>query len=104
MVSEGLAASRPRVPAGLVVDVDDKFTRDHAVCEGDDSRITFEVTVHYEAGYQSFMNSTYIADRVPNKFLAAVDFHFFVDRSHRVLLKPLINTCLLYTSPSPRDS
>ena len=91
-MSEGLAASRPGVPTGLIVDVDDELTRDHSVCEGDDSRVTFELTVHNEARYQSFVNSAYIPDRVPNKLLAAVDFHFFVDSSHRVLLKTLIDT------------
>lgn len=56
-VSEGLAASRPRVAARLIVDVDDEFTHDHSVCEGNDSRVTFEFTVHYEPRYQTFMNS-----------------------------------------------
>src|SRR2546428_4384975 len=90
MVSEGLAASRPGVSARLIVDVDDEFTHDHSVCKGNDSRVTFEFTVYYEPRYQTFMNSTHIADRIPNKFPTSLDFNFFVDRSHRILLRPLI--------------
>src|SRR4029450_10589905 len=89
MVSEGPAASRPRVSARLIVDIDEEFTQDHSVCKGNDSRVTFERTVHYESRYQTFMNSAHVADRVPNKFFISLDLNFFVDSSHRVF-RPLI--------------
>jgi hypothetical protein len=66
MVSQGFAASRPRVSARLIVDVDDEFTHYHSVCKDNDSRVTFKFTIYYEPRYQTFMNSTHITDRVPN--------------------------------------
>ena len=82
MVNEGRAASRPRVSARFIVDVDDEFMHDHSVCKGDDSRITFESTVYYEPRDQTFMDSAHITDRVPNKFFISLDFDFFVNSSH----------------------
>ena len=102
MVSEGLAASRPRVSARLIVDINDEFTHDHSVCKRNDSRVTFESTVDYEPRYQTFMNSAHIADRVPNKFFASLDCNYFVDSSHRVLLRSLIDRLTL-TSLSPHN-
>jgi len=84
MVSEGLAASRPRVPARFIVDIDDEFTHDHPVCKGNDSRVSFEFTVHYEPRYQTLVYGAHIADRIPNKLLASLDCDFFVDTSHKV--------------------
>src|SRR4030095_10239028 len=103
MVSEGPAASRPRVPPRLIGDIYDEFTHDHSVCKGNDSRVTFERTVHYESRYQTFMNSAHVADRVPNKFFILLDLNFFVDSSHRVF-RPLIeiNTPWCLTPPQPR--
>ena len=55
--------------ARLIVDVDDEFTHDHSVCKGNDSRVTFESTVHDESGYQTFMDSAHIVDRVQTNSL-----------------------------------
>ena len=90
MVCEGLAASRPGMSARLIVHGDDEFTHDHSVCKSDDSRVTFEFTVHYESRYQTLMDRAHVADRVSNKFFTSLDFNFFVDRRHSVLLRPCI--------------
>jgi hypothetical protein len=82
VVSEGLAASRPRMSAGLIIDIDDELTHDHSIRKRNDAPVTFEFTVYYEAWYQTFVNGADIADRVPNKFFASLDFNFFVDSSH----------------------
>src|SRR4029077_15123785 len=87
MVSQALAAGRPRVSAGLIVDVNDEFTHDHSVCKGNDSPVTFEFTVYYEPGYQTLIDRAYIADCVSNNFFIPLDFDFFVDSSHSVVLR-----------------
>ena len=73
MVSEGRAPSRPGVPAGLIVDVDDEFTHDQPVGKSKNSPVTFEFTVYDEPGYETFMNSADVADRGPNEFLVSLD-------------------------------
>jgi hypothetical protein len=78
MVGEGPAASRPRVPAGLIVDVDDELTHDHSVCKGNDAPVTFEFTIYHEPRHQTFMNSANIADRVPNKFFVSISISLWI--------------------------
>jgi hypothetical protein len=83
MVREWLTASRPGVSAALIVDIDYEFTYDHSVCEGNDSRVAFELTIYDKSRHQTLMNGAHIADRVPNEFPTSLDLNFFVDSSHR---------------------
>jgi hypothetical protein len=85
VMSEGLTASRPRMPVSLIVDGDNELTHDHSVRKRNDAPVAFEFTVYYEPWYQTFVNGADIADRVPNEFFASPDFNFFVNSSHGVL-------------------
>ena len=69
MVSERRAASRPSVAAGFIIDRDDEFPYDHAVCKRYGSPLTLSFTVYYEARYQTFVDRANIANRVLNDSL-----------------------------------
>jgi hypothetical protein len=89
VVNQGLAASRPRMAAGLIVDGDDQFTHDHSVCKRYDSPVTFLFTIRDKARYQTLMNGAHIADRVPDKFFTPLDRNFLVDSSHSLSFQPV---------------
>src|SRR5215470_18642532 len=105
MMSEGLTASRPRVSASLVVDIDNQFTHDRAVSKCHDAPITFEFAVCYEPRHQTFMNSAHVADCIPNKFFVPLNFNFFADSGHNVFLGSLISIKDLsnWCAPQTRD-
>jgi hypothetical protein len=88
------------MPTSLIVNREDEFANDHSVTNvAIRSRGGFTITD--EPGHQAFMNSAYIADRVPNKFFAALPSQsdrlaFVTDGSaHTIVGKHLaISICL----------
>ena len=81
-MSELIVLGGPGVPASLIVNGNDHFPCDHSVSESKCSPVTFETAINHEAGDQTFMNVTHVANRVPNKFRAPINADLFVDCRH----------------------
>src|SRR6266496_2254111 len=85
MVCERLAASRPGVPASLIVDAYDEFTHNRSICKGDASPVPFESAIQHEPRHQTPVNDSNITNRIPDELFASFDFNFFENSSHTQL-------------------
>src|SRR5262249_36685650 len=82
VVREAATDHRPDEAPRLVIEVDDQLSCHRAVAEGDDAGALFEVRVDDEAGDQTGVERTDVAERRPHVLGTRIDRDLLADGSH----------------------
>src|SRR6185369_5707036 len=83
MVGKRPSTSRPRVPAGPVIDADDELAHNQSISKSDCSPVAFEFAIQNKPRHQAFVNRAHIPNHLPDKRFTSIDSNLLPDGSHR---------------------